>query len=338
MTEPVCAEDSPPKPSESTEAEGGNGRRNLRRHWRQDPTLRRQARRQYHGFGSDNDSDFESDFESDIERDFYKDSELDYATSETDEEICEAKQAQLRMLNNVDVYALAEKYNLPGLKELAAKKFRRDACKCPLKGLAAIARETYTSTPSSDRGMRDLVIQICETHLDQIMEARDLEVVMEENEDFGADMFKVVRGKYKKQLEVNENLRSKVRTKKQKVGSLMIKKRDLREKFNAKDRMMKYMKTQHENLTEAYDFASWQVHMMYRDLPFSCKEVMKCERCKQRSPETLTWADKGEHPYLELTCDDCNWRSEQDSALYGKLKAISLKDLDFEWKWRHGGL
>ena len=324
----------PPKPSEKTEAEGNYGPRGLRHKTRYDPIHRRRVRRRDNGLGNDNDSDFESDFESDIEGDFYDDSELDFDTSETDEEICEGKQAQIRMLNNVDVYALAEKYNLPGLKELAAKKFRRDACKCPLNGLAAIAHETYTSTPSSDRGIRDLVIQICETHLDQIMEARDLEAVMEEIEGFGSDMFKVVRGKYKKQLEVNEDLRSKVRAKKQKVGKLIKKKRDLREQLNAKDEIIKYAKTQHENLDNAYSFASWQVHDMFNKLPFRLKKDLKCERCKDYSPEPLQWADSGEPPYLQITCDDCNWRNEQEWARDEKKKAFSLEELDYEWKWR----
>lgn len=264
------------------------------------------------------------------------DSDLNYATPENEVESYERGQAQLRMLNNVDVYAIAEKYNLPALKELAAKKFRRDICKCPLTGLTVIAHKAYTSTPSTDRGIRDLVIQICETNFDQIKDARDIGAVMEANGDFGYDMFKLARGKYKKQLKASEDLQSKVKTKKQKVGRLMKKKRDLSKRLNVQERMITYMKTQHANLTVAHEFASSKMWSFFNFLPSKDKQDCMCAHCGGNSPESVTWEKSGKPPYWLLSCDDCHWRDQEDIKELEMMKAISLQDLDDDWKWQHG--
>lgn len=69
---------------------------------------------------------------------------------------------------NAQVYALAEKYNIPGLKVLARKKSRaamlQEFGPGPRNGppnmshLIAIISLVYNSTPETDRFLRDLVI------------------------------------------------------------------------------------------------------------------------------------------------------------------------------------
>ena len=343
MPETVCADDSTPQQPEQSDPEGVDEDVDERPGWhtgRHSPgyeyrgwQYRRWRRRDQNGFGSDNDSDFESDYDSDIERDFFDEEDFLVSDFETDDEIREGERAQQRMLNNVHVYALAEKYYLPELKELAVEKFRRDACKCPLEGLAFIAHEAYASTPNSDRGLRDIVIQMCETHLDQIMEDKNLEAFMRDNADFASDMFKVATGKYKKQLKATEDLRHKIKIKKEKVGRLMKKKRDLSEVLDDKKKMIRYIKTQHHNLTEANNFATLQLMCLFIHAPSRCKKDMECTYCGETTARLLEWEDHGEYPYLIVTCYDCNWRDRQKEGNRKKKEALSIEDLDKKGIW-----
>ena len=58
------------------------------------------------------------------------------------------------------VYALAEKYDVQGLKTLAFEKFELLlADQCAESDLLEVAEEVYTSTIDSDRGLRNLVLQ-----------------------------------------------------------------------------------------------------------------------------------------------------------------------------------
>jgi hypothetical protein len=72
--------------------------------------------------------------------------------------------------SNVRVYAIAEKYNIPLLKEVAKEKFVKWAenhwshCDFPV-----VAREVYESTPSSDIGLRDVVSRVCGEHVKELV-------------------------------------------------------------------------------------------------------------------------------------------------------------------------
>ena len=62
---------------------------------------------------------------------------------------------------HASVYAVADKYDVPDLKQLAARKFSRDAAvvliekRTPFGGF----HEAYTSTPTTDRVLRDMVVE-----------------------------------------------------------------------------------------------------------------------------------------------------------------------------------
>jgi hypothetical protein len=64
-------------------------------------------------------------------------------------------------LLHAEVYAMGEKYGIPGLKDLAQRKFEhavtngwQDATFC------SVVRSVYESTNSNDRGLRDIVTKI----------------------------------------------------------------------------------------------------------------------------------------------------------------------------------
>ena len=68
----------------------------------------------------------------------------------------------IRMLNNIHVYAIAEKYDIPTLKSLAICKFEDLAVHFTLyPDFTSIIREVYESTPESDKGLRSIVIRLC---------------------------------------------------------------------------------------------------------------------------------------------------------------------------------
>jgi speckle-type POZ protein len=73
-------------------------------------------------------------------------------------------------LSNLRVYAIAEKYNIPLLKEIAKEKFVKWAennwshCDFPV-----VAREVYESTRSNDFGLRDVVARLCGGHVKELV-------------------------------------------------------------------------------------------------------------------------------------------------------------------------
>lgn len=75
-----------------------------------------------------------------------------------------------RMMNNILVYAIAEKYDIPELKELARCKFHVLASsRWPHDGFDAIADAVFSTTPEKDMGLRQIVLDICEEHFFDIL-------------------------------------------------------------------------------------------------------------------------------------------------------------------------
>ncbi|KAF2858025.1 hypothetical protein K470DRAFT_222206, partial [Piedraia hortae CBS 480.64] len=70
-----------------------------------------------------------------------------------------------KLLLHVRVYALAEKYDIPGLKELARSKFEISlACHYDSPEVPEAIEEVYCSTIDSDRGLRDVIVQLFMQH------------------------------------------------------------------------------------------------------------------------------------------------------------------------------
>lgn len=235
MAERVCAEDSPPTPSEqSDQSPLGNP------------------------------------------------SESDTVTPETKDEIRE--RVHLRMLNNVDVYAIAEKYDLPELKALAIEKFRQDAHTWPLKDLAAIGHEVYESTSSSDRGLRDVVTWICEGHIDYFMEDEKLGKVFE---GFGFDVFKVAMEKYRNSLNVIADLNFEIAARKLDVSNLSKENAELRGKTESATYKLNITQTQIDRATNQIMSGSpcqmcgnaMDGKLQLKGAIESLKLILSCEHC-----------------------------------------------------------
>jgi hypothetical protein len=79
---------------------------------------------------------------------------------------------------HVRVYALAELYGVPALKELALEKFNRviQGNSQPDRFLNGV-EEAYKSTIQEDRGLRDAIVNFFYTHSDLVNEERVQEIL-----------------------------------------------------------------------------------------------------------------------------------------------------------------
>lgn len=95
------------------------------------------------------------------------------------------------LLRNVLVYSLADKYHIPSLSVLAKAKFQHLAPRglLPSHDFREIIRLIYSTTPSNDRGLRDIASEICTTGAEKLTEG-DLRITVIENVEFGLDMLK----------------------------------------------------------------------------------------------------------------------------------------------------
>jgi len=84
----------------------------------------------------------------------------------------EGKKSSLMI--NVQVYAIADKFDMPELKVLAKEKFLKCAQGWPLPDFPSVVHEALSSTPESDLGLRDIIKRILADHLDDVYPFDDL--------------------------------------------------------------------------------------------------------------------------------------------------------------------
>ncbi len=99
------------------------------------------------------------------------------------------------MLNDISVYAIADKYCIPNLKELAISKFRSLAYSVwPHYDFPAIVISAYDSTPDNDEELRDTVATICARHIDDVLQDKSSSALKMKNIGIiGFDMLKKVK-------------------------------------------------------------------------------------------------------------------------------------------------
>lgn len=85
------------------------------------------------------------------------------------------------MLFNVQVYGIADKYGILALKSVAKEKFDKAVRTCwDMDDFAHVITEIYSSTPSTDRGLRDTVVDVAHEHIRALLEKDDFRGVLEE--------------------------------------------------------------------------------------------------------------------------------------------------------------
>ena len=92
-----------------------------------------------------------------------------------------------RMMNDVLVYAVAEKYDIPELKDLAMHKFRTLASSRWSQDDFHVATEAvFSTTPETDIGLRQIVLDICKEHSEDILRDKEFRAMIFENKAIAA--------------------------------------------------------------------------------------------------------------------------------------------------------
>ena len=89
------------------------------------------------------------------------------------------------------MYALLEKFDITGLKNVAVVKFEQLATKTRVRDLQSFVESipiVYSSTPDSDRRLRDVAIGIIKASPSSFVRKRSFKKVISEVPDFGWDL------------------------------------------------------------------------------------------------------------------------------------------------------
>ena len=99
---------------------------------------------------------------------------------------------QVSFTNHVGLYAVADKYNLPSLKKVVKSAFVQDlgGRKVTAEEFAQAAHLAYTTTPDSDRGLRDVIYSYAWRHF--MLSSREFQKCVFETESLKTDMLKML--------------------------------------------------------------------------------------------------------------------------------------------------
>lgn len=107
-----------------------------------------------------------------------------------------------KMLINVRVYAMSDKFDVPGLRPLAQSEFNRTVLLGgrPYYGLTAIVIELLRLTPASDTGFRKVALELCSAYVRDLLSKTtdtvgrgDWETILKRDVDF---LFKLLLNKF----------------------------------------------------------------------------------------------------------------------------------------------
>ena len=113
----------------------------------------------------------------------------------------DATTSHCKAMNNVRVYALAEKYDISVLKELAKSKFQQCNIACDYSGYREIIDAAFKSTPDTDSGLRDVVIRECANNVEMCIKEEGMAPMMREHGSLGLGILQQAVKKHKSELE-----------------------------------------------------------------------------------------------------------------------------------------
>lgn len=115
----------------------------------------------------------------------------------------DASASHCQRMNNVRVYALAEKYNIPALKDLAKTKFRNSQGTHRCVHYREVINAIFESTPDTDSGLRNIAIRNCSKamNVEKCLEEEVLAPVIRHHGSFGLGVLREVVMRHKSELE-----------------------------------------------------------------------------------------------------------------------------------------
>ncbi|KAK8208941.1 hypothetical protein M8818_003904 [Zalaria obscura] len=93
------------------------------------------------------------------------------------------------MLHHADVYAAGDKYTITALKALSREKFRQTATMDwnSSKFIDCISK-VYSTTPTSDRGLRNIIVDVCNAHSKCLLSKPEMQLLLGEMPDLAFEL------------------------------------------------------------------------------------------------------------------------------------------------------
>ena len=195
---------------------------------------------------------------------------------ELDEPVASRKPEDWQILtNNILVYSIADKYGIDALKALAKKKFKSLMEKDTLPtNFSIVARDVFNSTPASDMGLRDLVVDKALDHLNSLTGDSAFIELLGEEAQLSCDLLLAEHREHKELAKLMSSLASqhehKVDSLEQKISSLELSNGTLHKTvINRHGALEKHSKCRH------------------CDAEFGCvfwlgEDCLRCARCKTK--------------------------------------------------------
>ncbi len=95
------------------------------------------------------------------------------------------------LAHHIDMYTMADKYDIPGLRKLCVEKFSVGMKKpSEVINFPSLIRLIYESTPENDRGLRDVISKVAREHLAELIKNDDFAEVLKSVGAFAHDILR----------------------------------------------------------------------------------------------------------------------------------------------------
>lgn len=192
-----------------------------------------------------------------------------------------------RLMNNVLVYALADKYDIPELKTLAKAKFST-LVGSSLEDLSTTANAVFTTTPASDLGLRDIVINVCSESVQAALDNESIVSTMEEQGSFALGVLRHIVGR--------------LASVEARLGETLIREDVLRADLANSEKDKKGLAKQAENALREEE--EWWLSRLDSVLN-SAGAVEKCRHCRIGFFGHLKRIENSATPAFQVTCAKC---------------------------------
>ena len=129
-----------------------------------------------------------------------------------------------KMMNNVVVYAIAQKYNIGELKEFATAKFRNLLfLEEPNDAFPVIVGTVFETTSIKDPQLRDILVEYCTGHSTKIIADDRLFGILKDYSELGLNVLREVDKFANRKFDHERRLREQLFTLKQKLAQMVEK-------------------------------------------------------------------------------------------------------------------
>lgn len=185
---------------------------------------------------------------------------------------------QPALFSSVRVYAIADKYDIPNLKELARQRFcdwaeEKWAC----EDFPAIAREIFETTPNKDRGLRDVVVRLVALHADSFTKNDKSRQLIEEIGELGLSVLCQLLKTYSQE---KKGLKSRVKALEAETAVLNIQLKDCERDTRRKSDDMNSTISKINSLVECRHCKN-ELNVEVESYMYGAA-IVRCKRCRTR--------------------------------------------------------